>query len=505
MVAQLTKECHDWWQQYAEANASAEAVARLNNWRDQLGRPVETAEVDVAELQQLMEKIKDTVVGLKQEDLLRSIRASPAWASDAALQLRSGNLWLQADTDDNDPDADMPSQVAALIRRSGVAGGGALRQRWKRRYFVLSEDWLEFYREVETKGLGKRLERICRERTSAVKETAPTEDSCQFELLVKRSKTGELQTWTLASESAESVDAWLACFKQARTSSQSGAVELQQKLKAFSHAQGFGKDEVIARIDKLVDFASDRNMLDSSPAEVLKAFADDPDYDPLVGQNLRAEDELGADLRRVSSFALALLHVHWMLSSGRAFTLLRAAVDRFVEAETLNPSRESLDLVRFKIEATGLPRAAAISAKVEALQHEPQSSPVFEIKPKFISPSDWAAAVNCMQALDRAQDDWPLPSVAAQVIQSVVDSIFATFRTEHPTSSATMGADDLNPGPPDHARHLTAALTRCTRPVCFPHAPQPSLAELIRAGLCAKSSSSSFAGQPSAGYRCLSR
>ena len=308
MVAQLTKECHDWWQQYAAANASAEAVAGLNSWRDQLGGPPEAAEVDVAALQQLMEKIKDTVVGLKQEDLLRSIRASPAWASDAALQLRSGNLWLQADADDDDPDADMPGQVAALIRRSGVAGGGALRQRWKRRYFVLSEDWLEFYREVETKGVGKRLERICRERTSAVKETALTEDSCQFVLLVKRSKTGELQTWTLASESAESVDAWLACFKQASTSSQSGAVELQQKLKAFSDAEGFGKDEIIARMDKLIDFASDRDMLNSSPADVLKAFADDPDYDPLVGQNLRAEDELGTDLRECSILRLALLH-----------------------------------------------------------------------------------------------------------------------------------------------------------------------------------------------------
>ena len=131
------------------------------------------------------------------------------------------------------------------------------------------------------------------------------------------------------------------------------------------------------------------------------------------------------------------------LSSGRAFTLLRAAVDRFVEAETLNPSLESLALIRNQIEASGLPRAAAISAKVEALQHEPQSSPIFEIKPKFISPSDWAAAVDCMQALDR--DDWPLPSVAAQVIQETVDTIFATFRAEHPSSSATMGADDLNP------------------------------------------------------------
>ena len=82
-------------------------------------------------------------------------------------------------------------------------------------------------------------------------------------------------------------------------------VKLQQKLKAFSDAEGFGKDEIIARMDKLIDFASDRDMLNSSPADVLKAFADDPDYDPLVGQNLRAEDELGTDLRECSILRLA--------------------------------------------------------------------------------------------------------------------------------------------------------------------------------------------------------
>eukprot|EP01045_Picozoa_sp_COSAG04_P026803 COSAG04_NODE_3794_length_2525_cov_20.477741_3_plen_89_part_01 len=43
--------------------------------RDQIHAP--GGDADVAALQQLMEKIKDTVVGLKQEDLLRSIRASP--------------------------------------------------------------------------------------------------------------------------------------------------------------------------------------------------------------------------------------------------------------------------------------------------------------------------------------------------------------------------------------------------------------------------------------------
>jgi hypothetical protein len=42
--------------------------------------------------------------------------------------------------------------------------------------------------------------------------------------------------------------------------SKTGSVELRAKLSEYSRLQDFGKDEILTRMDKIVDFAKDRDM-----------------------------------------------------------------------------------------------------------------------------------------------------------------------------------------------------------------------------------------------------
>ena len=326
---------------------------------------------------------------------------------------------MQDAVDDDEPDVeDIPGRVRELVRRSGVAGGAALRQRWKRRYLVLTEDWVEFYREVERKGVvgvgSKKLDRVLRERVSAVWQVTAAEDFSHFTLFVKD------EVWTLSAESSESAQAWLAEFERAQTQSKTGSVELRAKLKEFSHAQDFGKDEVLTRMDQIVDFAKDRGMLSQAAGEVLDAYRTDKDYDAKLEQEERNQDDLG-----------------------RAFTLLRQAVDTFVEGEVLNPQAAAMRIVRESVEAGCAYKAAAVLDRVDAYIDEPQSAPFFEIKEKFHSPSSWDAAVKCLQQLD--VEDWPLPLAAAGIIMQTVNTIYQIHSLENPGSNAVMGADDLNP------------------------------------------------------------
>ena len=428
----MAQECQEWWQEYARLNPAAEVVVGLQEWRDTLAfsedemRALVLSDgIRVLERpRELMEKMKDTIVQLKQEDLLNTIRSSPMWASQSAgnVPLRSGNVWLQDGADDEQPDVnDMPGRVRELIRRSGVSGGSALRQRWKRRYLVLSEDWVEFYREVERRGAvgqgSKKLDRILKERVSSVYDVAVAEDLSHFTLFVR----GHTCAWTLSAESPESVQAWVADFEKAKTQSRTGSVELRESLRVFSEQQGFGKDEIITRMDKIVGFAKDRGMLGSSASEVFGQFKADAAYDPMIEQQQRTEDELG-----------------------QAFTVLRQAVDKFVEEEVLNPQAAAMRLIRQSVEASSAHKVAAVMERVTHYKDEPQPGDIFQIPQKFVSPSNWAPAVQVLQAFD-GSDDWPLPSAAAEMVRKTVNAIYTTFQHEHPDSTAIMGADDLNP------------------------------------------------------------
>ena len=113
------------------------------------------------------------------------------------------------------------------------------------------------------------------------------------------------------------MQAWVAEFEKAKTQSTTGSVELREALRVYSDTQGFGKDEIVTRMDKIVGFAKDRGMLSSTAAEVFEQFKADAAYDPRLEQQQRNEDELG-----------------------QAFSILRQAVDSFVEAEVLNPQNK---------------------------------------------------------------------------------------------------------------------------------------------------------------------
>jgi hypothetical protein len=101
-------------------------------------------------------------------------------------------------------------------------------------------------------------------------------------------------------------------------------------------------------------------------------------------------------------------------------------------------------LVRSSVEYGCAYKAAAVLQRIEHYIDEPQSAAPFEIKEKHTSPSNWAAAVECIRQLD--VEDWPLPLAAAGIIMETVETIYKTFALEHPErTDVVMGADDLNP------------------------------------------------------------
>ena len=79
----MAQECQEWWQEYARLNPAAEVVVGLQEWRDTLAfsedemRALVLSDgIRVLERpRELMEKMKDTIVQLKQEDLLNTIRS----------------------------------------------------------------------------------------------------------------------------------------------------------------------------------------------------------------------------------------------------------------------------------------------------------------------------------------------------------------------------------------------------------------------------------------------
>jgi hypothetical protein len=423
-------------------SALPSVALELRLWRDELAAPA-AASADlpytIQRLEQprcIMERLKNELIEREQEALLQIIRESPSWdAGVAGAVRRSGNLWFQSETDEDGDSDDLRNEMLCLSRRVGCFARPDFRQRWKRRYFVLTAAWFEFYREMEDEfGHGKKLERVCRRRVSTIKTVANAGGareggeargllSSVDSMLQLRitDDDGFLQTWCLTAESPASAAEWLAQIQQACTEATVETSELQAGLRQYSKEQGLVKYEIVSRLDDILAFATDHQLLDAtkhSPAAVFAQFqahhtmargSDGGGMAAMTDQEReQAEDELG-----------------------QAFTVLRSTVDCFVEREVLQPKALALQMVMRCCETQAAAAAVALSDKIDRLVSVPQSSAIFDIRPKFQSPSDWGAAVQALQQLDALTveaADWLLPSEAADIILAMLRALPAAGR-----------------------------------------------------------------------------
>ena len=292
---------------------------------------------------------------------------------------------------------------------------------------MLTDEWLEFYREMEDEfGRGRKLERVSRCRVSAIKAQVASRagETCfELQILVLDSDGDKVyQTWCLSSESVASSAKWQSAIEEARRSSATRMAPLRTSLREYSDGEGFATSEIIQVLDTILEFAADYSMLTSNPADVFSCYCSHKAGNLPQAQSAQeeSEDELG-----------------------RAFTLLREAVDSFVEDAVLQPRALAMSFVRRCCETGAASSAGAVFEKVLLLQDVPQESALFDIKPKFVSPSDWHAAVMALRELDTGADEWLLPSEAAAVVLNAINLIYTTCQAEH--HHKDLGADDLVP------------------------------------------------------------
>ena len=143
--------------------------------------------------------MSDRLQQAQQEQLLAAVMKSPTGGA-ALTASRSGYLWLQplggagpSGLAAAGLDGGGAWQQASSLARGGGRGGGGggsgsgavrLLQKWKRRYFILSDECIEYYREVEPEAIGGRT-RAVRAARRKLADLASVERSGQHVLLLR--------------------------------------------------------------------------------------------------------------------------------------------------------------------------------------------------------------------------------------------------------------------------------------------------------------------------------
>lgn len=124
-----------------------------------------------------------------------------------------------------------------------------------------------------------------------------------------------------------------------------------------------------------------------------------------------------------------------------AFAELSAALNRWIEGIVLFP--KALEILEGWCRTLNTEQCKTFERKQKELAGEPQSSVLWGIKPRFQSPTNWQAAIDCLNMMGVAEEP-QLPSALEEHLLAAIDAIYDTFTAEHGREQV-LGADDLFP------------------------------------------------------------
>eukprot|EP01052_Picozoa_sp_SAG31_P043529 SAG31_NODE_7282_length_1734_cov_0.911315_1_plen_298_part_10 len=277
-------------------------------------------------------------------------------------------------------------------------------QRWRQRYVVLTPETLEWYCDgggsaaVGTFGSASafsagptRLERTLQKRLADIVEIQQTDLPLEAETLRRVRSSEAVQKGAQEQPEAEEQPELQKGSRQFKvffrdpTDAWSPMVELSMLAESAEEASDW-----VERIQKMKDSAIEESVL--------------------VGDEDRQQrilDELCA-----------------------AFEAMSTAVDSYLEEVVL-----ALPELHFFADCCARATAGSVTklqSAIRAVAHEPQSAPVFDIKAKLQSATDWHSSVALLQdispSISGTSEAILRPSDLATKLLAVVDSIYATFR-----------------------------------------------------------------------------
>lgn len=392
------RELQAWRQTVAAGFSASEAEPTQRELNKQADKP-----------RQIYDLLKEEIQAQKQDELLNLIRGAPGWGFDQSQACVSGTLLvfntIGARQEDDIGLTTMSRLTDSLLWRCGGAQAIS-NQRWRQRYVVLTPETLELYCDGGTgvaTGGGKpaRLERTLQMKLADTVEILQTDLSFEAEALRRARQQRSTESQELAAAGQQGSRQFKVVFRDP-TDAWSPMVELSLIAESASEAS-----EWVTAIQKMKDTAIDASVL-----------VEDADREQHI------LDELC-----------------------EAFAALSTALDLFLEKVVLPPPA-----MQFLVECCSRLTASSISklqAAFEAVSQEPQSAPVFDIKPKLRSATDWVDAVALLTQMCPAANGEIVqaPSMLASQLLAVIDSIYATFQEEQAAKGkdGMLGADDLLP------------------------------------------------------------
>ena len=346
----------------------------------------------------LMDEMKQEVLARRQEDMLALIRASPAWGYEQGSIGKTGNMRIH----DSSAAAAGSSEMVHDHMAAGTSAADALgprmqqvlakvggdlavaRQRWRERYIVLTPGTLECYR----KGDGSEAGGTPRARRGAAG--------------LER---------TLSRQLADVVNVKMHIVRSA--------------AEAMDYNQP-GPDDAEEAVPSAYFEVTFRNLHDSFKMDVLCIQADSAaEAEAWIGSinELRVgagESTLAEDEERSQRMLDEL---------EEAFDELNKSIAPWLEKKALFP-----DALRVEEKACFVLNEAfceAFAAKQAKLRSEPQSSAMWDIKPKYQSDTGWKDAIDALNRMLEDEDGQHLPTALEKHMLGSIDSIYTIHREKH--------------------------------------------------------------------------
>jgi hypothetical protein len=361
----------------------------------------------------MMDELKQEVLGRRQEDMLALIRASPAWGYEQGSIGKTGNMRIHDSSAAAAGSSEMMHDHTAVGTSAADALGPRMEQvlskvggdmaeslqRWRERYIVLTPGTLECYR----KGDGS-------EATGTPRAAA-----------ARRGGLAGLER-TLSRKLADVVNVKLHVVSTSAAlldSSSSAAAEEAEPSPFFE-----------------VTF---RNEQDAFKMDVLCIHADSP-------------AEADAWIAQINELRVGALHSTLVEDEERtqrlldeleeAFNELNAAMAPWLERKALFPA--ALRVEEQTCHVLNVSLCEAFAAKQTKLRAEPQSSTMWDIKPKYQSDTGWQDAITALNRMLEDEEGQHLPTSLEKHMLGSIDAIYATHRAKH-GRDVPLGADELFP------------------------------------------------------------
>ncbi|OQR86442.1 hypothetical protein ACHHYP_10540 [Achlya hypogyna] len=331
---------------------------------------------------------------------------------------------------------------ALLERKSGWLWKlGHRRKNWKRRYFVLDGSVLQYYSNdvdaVKTKSkLKGEVLLFHKETTVHYADAEATDRAFAFAI--------DAGAYTLLLQAASELEreAWLYALED--------AILCRDSYSAFDDADADDRRDHVAR----------RRSLSKTSVGGLRSLADGTHFvqkfkyhfeklsrtESIESNVVRALKSYRMYVERTLAKVLERFCEH-MKRQGVAqeqvedrYYAAREAALHSIERATFVPLQGTMHSLLMQSLADGEATLHAFEARRSWLAAKPQA--FFEIHDKHISPSDWRACTEQLNALD----NYVLPSEQGRALVEAAKSIYAVYRAEHAAAAAGhLAADDFLP------------------------------------------------------------